>query len=69
MLIFKIVVLVLCAVIACCSVKKIVETAVNLRAIRRGRKYPYDRLQSAGMVYNTKTGKLESDNRQILPFD
>ena len=69
MLIFKIVVLVLCAVIACWSVKKIVETAVNLRAIRRGGKYPYDRLQSEGMVYNTKTGKLESDNCQILPFD
>lgn len=69
MLVFKIIVLVLCAVIACYSVKKIVETAVNLRALYRGRKYPYGRIQSAGMVFNTKTGKLEADNREILPFE
>ncbi len=69
MLTLKIIMLLLCFIIACISLSKIVESALNLRAIHLGKKSPVFGPRTSGMVFNTKTGKLEADSQQILPFE
>ena len=65
----RIILLIFCTIIACWTTKKIVESILNLRSLHLGKKYPYAQPRTSSVVYNTKTGKLEADSQQILPFE
>ena len=68
MLVLKVIGLILCAIIACWAVSKIVEHTINLSSLNGTRKYP-PHIKRSGMVYNKKTKKLEADNSPREPFD
>ncbi|MBQ7304529.1 MAG: hypothetical protein IJW75_06430, partial [Alphaproteobacteria bacterium] len=69
MLVTKIIILVLCTIIVCFCAARIIECFINIKLYRYSKKNPEDAIYSQGMVYNKKSGKLEADNRSILPFE
>ena len=68
MFVLKVIGLILCAIIVCWAVSKMVEHTINLSSLNGTRKYP-PHLNRAGRVYNKKTKKLEADNSPWEPFD
>ena len=68
MLTLKIIGLVLCTIVACWAIKKIVEGVLNLTSLSHSKK-TYNRIKRNGMLYNKKTKKLEADNCSATPFD
>lgn len=55
-------------VVASYLIKKLIETIINLIIIGQESKRPDLAKQRNGIVYNTKTKKLEADQSLILPF-
>ena len=68
MLTLKIIVLVLCTVIACWASKKIVESILNLISLSYN-KSMRSNMKRNGMVYNKNTKKLDADNSLTVPFE
>lgn len=68
MLTLEIIGLILCTIIACLAIKKILESLLNLISLSRNKKM-YHTVRRTGMVYNKNTKKLEADNSQSVPFD
>lgn len=48
---------------------KLLKTCYNLKALFYEKKHPGSLPRSCGIVFNKKTGKLEADNRPLLPFE
>ena len=68
MIVLEVIGLILCTIIACWAVCKIVEHAINLASLNGTQKHPHH-LKRVGMVYNKKTKQLEADNSPKVPFD
>lgn len=65
----KLIGIVILAVVALFSLKRIVFGILNLRALRSYRRDANPINQRHGMVFNRRTRKLEADQSPILPFD
>lgn len=68
MIALKIIGLILCMIVACYSIVKIVQCMLNLKSLSYAKKHPYNVPRTDGIVFNKKTSKLEEDSSQMLPF-
>lgn len=67
MITLKIFGLVLCLIVACLAIKKIVEHILNLMVLLYNKK-THKNMNTTGIVFNKKSKKLEDDNSPNLPF-
>ena len=68
MLALKIIGLIVCLIVACMAIKKIVESVLNLISLSHN-KQTHHNVERTGMVYNKNSHKLEADNRKTVPFE
>ena len=68
MLTLEILVLVVCVVVACWAIRKIVMATINLLSLLFDDEY-HLHVEKGGMVFNKNTRKLEADNSQSVPFE
>ena len=68
MLELKIFGLVVCLIVACWAIRKIVIAIINLMSLLFNDEY-HQHTKTGGMVFNKKTQKLEADNSQTVPFE
>lgn len=67
--VLKVLVIIITGMIAMFSIKKLIESLINLIVdLKNKNKYDNHR-QREGMVLNKKTKKLEADQSLILPFE
>lgn len=64
-----ILILLICFVVALIAVIMIIKYTINLLRIIRTAKSLESGHYVGQMVYNKKTGKLEADNHEVLPFE
>lgn len=65
---FSVVALLVLGGVASFLMKKLIETIINISIINKESKCPNLSKQRHGIIFNTKTNKLEADQSLILPF-
>jgi len=68
-IIIVLVVTIIVTILLCWAIGKLGETYYNIKALRYASKHPNEAIShNTGIVFNTKTNKLEADNSPITPF-
>ena len=68
MFMLKVLGLIVCFVVACWAIRKIVMAIINIMSLLFNDEY-HQHVEKGGMVFNKKTQKLEADNSSSVPFE